>query len=144
MAVDHDTQHAGEVRLIEAQRYARFIEIGTYVGLLMLVLGFAAYVSGLLEPFVPMDRLPELWNQPVDRYLALTQSPQGWGWLQQVMRGDFFNLLGIAVLSGCSIPPLLALIPHFLRHKNRAYAIICGLEVLLLLLAASGLLTSGH
>lgn len=139
MALNAPSTHAAE-----ADRYAQLLEWGTHAGLALLVLAFAAYVLGLLTPHVPLERLPELWNQPVGRYLALTQSPQDWGWLALAQRGDYGNLLGIALLASCSVPPLLALIPLFLRQRDRAYALFCALEVLVLLLAASGLLTSGH
>jgi len=128
----------------EAQLYARLLEWGTRAGLALLFLSFIAYVTGLLTPHVPLAQLPQLWNQPVGEYLRLTQSPQGWGWLELVSRGDFSNLLGIAVLASCSIPPLLAVIPLFRRQRAGAYAIICALEILVLLLAASGWLSAGH
>jgi len=128
----------------EARRYAGLLEWGTRVGLALLFLSFIAYLSGLLAPHVPLEQLPQLWNQPVDEYLRRTQSPQGWGWLALATRGDFSNLLGIAVLASCSIPPLLAAIPLFRRQGASAYAIICALEILVLLMAASGRLSAGH
>ncbi len=128
----------------EARRYAGLLEWGTRAGLALLFLSFIAYVTGLVVPHVPLEQLPQLWNQPVDEYLRLTQSPQGWGWLGLVTRGDFINLIGIALLASCSIPPLLAVIPLFRRQRATAYAIICVLEILVLLLAASGWLNAGH
>lgn len=129
---------------IEARRYATLLEWGARAGLALLFLSFIAYVSGLLAPHVPLERLPELWSLPVGDYLQATQSPQGWGWLALVGRGDFSNLLGIALLSSCSLPPLLAMIALFREQRATAYAIICALEVLVLLLAASGWLSAGH
>lgn len=128
----------------EARLYARLLAWGTRAGLALLFLSFVAYVTGLLVPHVPLEQLPQLWNQPVDVYLQATASPQGWGWLGLALRGDFSNLVGIAVLASCSIPPLLAVIPLFRRQGARAYAIICALEILVLLLAASGWLSAGH
>lgn len=128
----------------EARRYAGLLEWGTRAGLALLFLSFIAYISGLLTPHVPLEQLPQLWNQPVGEYLRLTQSPQGWGWLALAAKGDFSNLVGIALLASCSIPPLLAVIPMFRRQGARAYAIICALEILVLLLAASGWLSAGH
>ena len=62
-------------------RYARLLDWGTRIGLLLLVASFAVYVSGVLPSQVPLQRLPELWHQPVARYLALTGAPTGWQWL---------------------------------------------------------------
>lgn len=126
----------------EARRYAVLLAWGTRAGLLLLVLAFAVYLTGLLPSHVPPERLPQLWQLPVRDYLRATHSPSGWCWLGLLGQGDYANLPGIVLLTSCSIPPLLAVIPLFARQRARAYVIICLLQVLVLLLAASGLL--GH
>ncbi len=128
----------------EAERYARLLDWGTRVGEWTLLLTFAAYLLGVLEPLVPLDQLPSVWNLPVKDYLQRTGTPTGWGWLALATKGDLANLIGIAVLAGCSLPPLLALIPLYLRHRNHVYAIICARVGSVLVMAASGLLTGGH
>lgn len=128
----------------EALRYALLLNWGTRVGITILVCSFAAYLLGLLPHHVPLDRLPAVWNQPVATYLQLTGTPTGWGWLSLTDKGDMLNMIGIALLAGCSILPLLAVIPQFLKRRDFAYAAICALIVGVLLLAASGVLTSGH
>ena len=128
----------------EQLRYARWLEWGTRVGLVLLISLFAAYVAGLVEPHVPHARLSEVWNLPVSQFLAATGLPAGWGWLQHVHRGDIANLVGIGLLAGASVLALLALVPLYLRSGDRLYAGLCLAEVLVLLLAASGLLTAGH
>jgi len=128
----------------EALRYARLLERGTWLGLVLLLLSFLAYVSGWWDPHVPLQRLPQLWQLPVGAYLQASSGPQGWAWLALATRADYANLLGIAVLASCSIPSLLAVIPLFVRQGTWAYAIICMLEIAVLLLAASGWLGAGH
>lgn len=128
----------------DARRYALLLDWGTRVGLLLLALSFTAYLFGLLPHHVPLEQLPGLWNLPVDTYLARTNTPKDWGWLALSFHGDISNLLGIALLASCSLPPLLALIPLFLKQRDVVYAVICALEAIVLLLAASGVLTSGH
>ena len=61
-----------------------------------------------------------------------------------MLKGDVSNLIGISILAGCSVPPLLALIPLYIKKRDYIFATICGLIVLVLLLAASGILTAGH
>jgi len=133
-----------QLQKAEASRYALFLDWGTRLGLLVLVLGFAAYVLGFITPLVSLDELPQLWNQPVAVYLQKTGTPTGWGWLALAGKGDMLNLVGIAILAGCSIPPLLGLIPLYLQRRDYAYAGICAVIVLVLLLAASGILSGGH
>ena len=137
------TPHAQQQQA-EALRYAFLLDWGSRLGVLALFISFAAYVFGFLTPHVPLDQLPGVWNLPVAGYLQRTATPTGWGWLALVHTGDLSNLIGIALLAGCSLPPLLGLIPLYLKRRDYIYAGICTVIVLVLVLAASGLLTGGH
>ncbi len=128
----------------EQLRYARVLQWGTTVGLAVLLASFAAYVLGLAEAHVPPAKLPELWVHPVGRYLELTASPTGWGWLALIHRGDVAGLLGIAILAGCSIASLVAAVPLYAAAGDRAYVAICVAEIAVLLIAASGWFAGGH
>ncbi|MFZ5545794.1 MAG: hypothetical protein ACOZJZ_19725 [Pseudomonadota bacterium] len=125
-------------------RYARWVESGTRIGLLALVLLFFAYALGFTEPLVPHHRLAELWRLPVAEFRAATGLPTGWGWLVHARRGDVANLLGVALLAGCSVGALLALLPLYARRRERLYAALCAAEAAVILLAASGVLSAGH
>ena len=124
--------------------YASLLAWGTRLGLLLLVGSFVAYVWGLAEAHVPVSQLPELWVHPVGRFLELTQTPSGWGWLALIHKGDMAGLAGIAVLAGCSLLALLALVPLYLRRGDKAFAALCLAEVAVVVLAASGWLSAGH
>jgi hypothetical protein len=128
----------------ESRRYALLLDWSTRLGVLALLLAFAAYIFGILPPHVPLDQLPGLWNLPVDVYLQRTATPQGWGWVALAYHGDLANLVGIALLGGSSLAPLLGLMLLYAKRKDRVYAVICAVILAVLLLAASGLLTGGH
>lgn len=128
----------------EALRYAFLLDSGSRLGVIALVVSFSAYVFGFLTPHVPLEQLPSVWNLPVATYLQRTATPTGWGWLTLAGKGDFSNLIGIMLLAGCSMPPLLGLIPLYLKQRDYVYAGLCSAIVLVLLLAASGILTGGH
>lgn len=128
----------------EQLRYARVLDWSSKVGLVVLLLSFGAYLTGLMEAHVPPERLPELWIHPVGRYLELTQSPTGWGWLSLIHLGDMAGLLGIAILSGGSVACLLALVPLYAARGDRAFVAICLAEVSVVVLAASGWLSGAH
>jgi hypothetical protein len=141
----NETSHENtQLQKLEAARYALLLDWGTRLGLVVLVLGFAAYVFGFVTPLVSLEQLPQLWNKPVAVYLSSTGTPTGWGWLALAGKGDMLNLVGIAILAGCSLPPLLGLIPLYLKRRDYAYAAICAVIVLVLVLAASGILSGGH
>jgi hypothetical protein len=140
MGINDSLPQASEIH----QRYATLLDWGTRAGLLLLILSFAAYAFGVLTPHVPVEQLPHVWNLPVATYHEVTHTPKEFDWTAFIRHGDRINMIGIAVLAGCSLPPLLALIPLFLRRRDIFYAIVCALEVVVLLLAASGVLTAGH
>ena len=128
----------------EALRYAYLLDWGTRLGVLALIVSFAAYVFGVLTPHVPLEQLPSVWNLPVDAYLRQTSTPTGWGWVVLAYKGDLSGLIGISILAGCSLPPLLGLIPLYLKRRDYVYAGICAAVIAVLVLAASGVLTGGH
>jgi len=128
----------------EASLYALFLDWGARVGVMALLFSFAAYLFGILPPHVPLEQLPSVWNLPVSAYVERTGTPTGWNWLALAHRSDLSNLIGISLLAGCSLPPLLGLIPLYLKRRDYVYAGICALVATVLVLAASGLLTGGH
>lgn len=126
---------------LEAQeRYGRWLAWGTRLGLALLVLGFVAYVAGFVAPHVPIERLPELWGRPASELLEQTGVRPGWGWAAVIHRSDMLVLAAIALLASCSIPCLAAVIAIFRARGERILAVICVLEIAILVLAASGLL----
>lgn len=129
---------------VEQLRYARWLDRLSRTGLVLLVASFVAYAFGWLPAHVPVERLPEVWALPVGEYLQRTGAPTGWGWLELAAHGDVSGLVGIALLAGCSLPCLLALVPLYQRRGDKALAWLCVAEVAVVLLAASGLLGGGH
>lgn len=127
----------------EQLAYAQLLDIGMKVGLLVLTVTFAVYVTGVLAPVVPVDDLPRYWSLPVKEYLAATEMHGGWSWLRLLGRGDCLNFIGVALLAGVTIPCYLAIIPILFRKKDVIYVGIVIIEVLVLVLAASGVLTAG-
>lgn len=126
------------------RRYATLLDWGAKTGFAVAVVAFAAYVSGVLPAHVALEQLPVLWTQSLEAYLAETGAPTGWGWLAQLGHGEHAGIAGIAILSGCSIPCLLAVMPLFAKRGEKVMATVCALVVAVLLLAASGILTAGH
>lgn len=122
----------------EQLAYAKVLHWSTIIGFAALVITFAAYMSGILPGFVPLEQLPHLWNLPTDKFIAATHMPTGWGWFMAMGKGDFASQLGIAILSGCSIACILVIMPGYIREKNRIYLAICVLEILVLLASAAG------
>lgn len=128
----------------EQVAYAKVLQAGMIFGFVVLVVAFGLYVFGVLEPFVPHDQLPNYWKLPAKEYLHATGAPTGWGWASLVNRGDYSTFIGIAILSLVTIVCYLRIIPMFHRNGDKPYLVISILEVVVLALAASGLLVAGH
>lgn len=128
----------------EELAYARAMAIGSNLGFVILVIGFLLYAFGLVDAQVPVADLPTLWKLPATEYLARTGLPTGWGWVGLLPKGDMLGLLGIAVLSAVSLPCFVLIGVRYLRAGDKAFLAIAVLEVAVLVLAASGILTAGH
>ena len=125
---------------IEQAITARWIEIGVRLGFVVLAATFALYVLGLVEPLVSPQALVRLWQLPVDRYVAATGAPTGSGWLRLLIKGDYLNLLGVALFALVTLACYARMVPLFLRQGRRTQALFALLQVLVLLVAASGLI----
>jgi hypothetical protein len=123
--------------------YANILNKGMMIGLLCLVVTFAVYALGVLEPRIPLAKVQEYWVMPVDEYLELSGIHAGWAWTGQLGKGDMLNFAPIAFLSGLTIICYLAIVPGLLRKKDKAYVVLALLEVLVLAVAASGILGAG-
>lgn len=122
--------------------YARWLAWGTRVSLALLVGCFFVYVLGFAEPLVPVHELARLWTLPVGEYIAASGAPLGWRWLGYLGKGDYLNLVGIALLCLITVPCYARIVPLLLK-SDRLLATLAILQILVLLTAASGLL-SGH
>ena len=134
----------GKLKATEEQiAYARLLDKGMKVGLLSIIVTFIIYMSGILPPHIAINDLPKYWGMSVKQYLKATHIHTGWSWLGMLGNGDFLNLIGIAFLAGLTIICFLRIIPILFGKKNFAYGIIAIIEVLVLVLAASGILKAG-
>jgi len=135
----NETTKASEEQIV----YANLLSKGMLFGLAVLIITFLVYMSGILPSYIPIEELPQHWGKRVYTFNQDLGLPTGWGWLKNVGKGDYLNFVGIAILSGLTIVCYSAIMPILKRRKDTAYFVIAFLEVLVLVLAASGLLKSG-
>lgn len=124
--------------------YAKILEWGMYFGLLILFITFGLYTFGILDPYIPLDKVPEYWSYNVNDYLKHAEIKAGWAWLGMLKYGDFINFIGIAMLAGVTILCYAAIVPTLLKNNDKVYAILAVIEVIILSAAASGILAVGH
>jgi len=127
----------------EQVTYANMLFYGCWSGLAIMVVTYVLYVTGIITPHIPLKTIPLLWSEPVGTYLELGQVPHGWGWTALIANGDFLNFVGIVFLAGMTILCYIPLIPAYLKRKQTSFALLALAEIIVLLVAASGLVGSG-
>ena len=127
----------------EQLAYAKLLDLGMKAGLLTLIVTFCIYVFGIFSPHIPVNELPNYWKLPVREYLRAANIHTGWSWLSMVGKGEFLNFIPIVFLAGVTILCYLRIIPILFRKKDTIYAVLAIVEVLVLVLAASGVLKAG-
>ena len=127
----------------EQLKYATLLMYGAWSGILTLAVTFFLYVSGVLTSFIPPSQIPQYWGMKASDYLLATGAPHGFGWANMLGYGDYLNYIGLALLGTLTIAGYLILLPAYLKKKDMAYTAIVIIEVLVLSLAASGILKVG-
>lgn len=135
---------AREIKATEEQlTYAGLLDTSMKIGLVALIITFIIYLTGIFSPYIPVNDLPKYWGMSVHEYLEATGIHSGWTWLGLLDRGDFLNFLAIAFLAAITILCYIRIIPILFRKKDTVYAVLAVVEVLVLVLAASGIFKVG-
>ncbi|MFC1821720.1 DUF1634 domain-containing protein [Thermodesulfobacteriota bacterium] len=125
--------------------YANLLFIGAWTGIALMIITYFLYVAGIISPHVDITVITQNWNKGVDEYLSISHSPHGWGWIKLLNKGDFLNYLGLVFIAVLTIICYIFLIIGYRKRKDWAYFAISLIEVLVLVLAASGILgVGGH
>lgn len=125
--------------------YSKILNTGMLIGLAGLAITFILYASGIMGPLIPLEKVQTYWVLSVHEYLELSGMQAGWAWFGKLQFGDMLNFLPIAFLSLLTIVCYTAIIPGLIRKKDTAYVVIAVLEIIVLAVAASGILgTGGH
>jgi hypothetical protein len=129
----------------EQVTYANLLFIGAWTGILIMMITYLIYITGIVSPHVDIALIIQNWDKGVNEYLQITNTPNGLGWLRLLHKSDFLNFVGIALLGVLTIICYLFLIFGYKKRKDWIYVFICLLEITVLAVAASGILgTGGH
>jgi len=138
-------QNTTDMELVsqEQKNYATLLSYGCWIGIGIMVLTYFLYLSGIIDPYISIDKVSDLWHLSASEFSHRLDIPRGWGWAGLLGYGDFLNFIGIAIMGALTIVGYLMLIPAYIKKKDFLFTSIAILEVLVLLLAASGILGGG-
>jgi hypothetical protein len=140
VAKEHgESVQAGPEQLL----YASILEKGMYLGLLILLITYGIYMVGIPGPYLQHAQVPQLWGLSVTDYLHSAKIEAGWAWTGMLGYSDFLNFVGIAMLAAVSIACFIAIVPLLVRNGDRVYAVLAVAEIIILSVAASGILGAG-
>jgi hypothetical protein len=120
--------------------YARWLDRATKGGFAFSLVAFLLYVSGLVPAFLPPADLPRYWSLPVDRFIAATGAPQQWAWLGMIGYSDVLNLAAVAAFALVTPVCYARLLPKLFAQRDWLQLALACAQVLILAVAASGLL----
>lgn len=123
--------------------YANLLFWGSWAGIAIMFITYFIYLSGALTPHAEISVVTQNWGKGVHEFMQITNAPHGWGWVNLIGQGDYINFIGLSLLALLTIVCYLVLIPGYVRRGEKVFAAICIAEVLVLSLAASGLLGAG-
>lgn len=123
----------------EQDRYASILLICSWAGIVVMVVTFMLYMAGLFNPTVKASEIPLYWGLSVHKYALATHAPSGWNWLTMINHADYLNLIGLAFLGSVSVIGYISLFIAYLRNKDLPYIFMVGLEIVVIVSAASGI-----
>lgn len=125
--------------------YATILDKVSNVGLIILIGSYIAYAFGFLEPLVPLADMPTAWKLSLDEFIATTGAPVSWDWVYLLDKGDYLTFVGISILAGVTIVCYIAIFFKALTGPTpKVITGIIAIELVLLIFAASNLISGGH
>lgn len=125
----------------EQRRYSTYLLYGAWLGMGIMLLTYALYLSGAVKPYVPLEDVTEYWSQSSQQYLSRGEVPAKWGWIKLVGYGDFINFVGIALMGLLTVGGLLMLLVAYVRRRDWPFIAIVFVQLLVLAASISGVLT---
>ncbi len=124
--------------------YAQVLERVSSIGFAFLAIGYLVYVLQLLPFSVPIEAIAANWHLNASDMQHKLHTPLGWsfsdGTLAALLKGDIVSYLSIFYLAMATIVCLVFATTIFYREKNYIYTTITLLQVIVLIVAATGLI----
>ena len=129
----------------EQEIYGTILMKGVVTSLSVLCLAFMAYFISLLTAYISYESFVNNWSLPMHEYHKAVglEIGTGWAWVSQLTYPDLASLVTVMYLSSITLICYLKILPIFFKRKDKIYFILTMAEIVVLCVAASGILKAG-
>ncbi|KAA6231698.1 hypothetical protein EKD00_03115 [Chlorobium phaeovibrioides] len=127
----------------EQLAYAGVLDKLSHFAILFLTGSYAAYIFQLLPRKVSIADIAANWHLRASLMQEKLDAPLGWSFMsgmESFWRGDALSYFAIILICMIPVVCLLVTAPAFFREKRPVFGVIAILQVLILLVAATGVL----
>ncbi|NTU92493.1 MAG: DUF1634 domain-containing protein [Chlorobiaceae bacterium] len=127
--------------------YAKTLEFVSHSVIVVMAVGYLFYLLQLLPLGLPIETIAGNWHLSSAELHDTMQVPCGWSCfssLSTLLHGDSVSYASVVFLAMATTLCLATAIWAFFSEKNYFYAAMATLQVVVLLLAASGIFSSGR
>jgi hypothetical protein len=127
--------------------YAKTLDIVAHAVMLVIGIGYLLYILRLLPLTVPIETIAGNWQLSSSELQSKLHVFCGWSCftsLPVLLHGDAVSYASVVMLSMATLFCLVTAVMAFFREKNHLFLMIAILQVVVLLVAASGVMTLGH
>jgi len=124
-------------------RYARMLAWVAAAGQVALFAGYIVYLSGVLPPALPPERIAQEWHLSAAEFTRKLELQTGWSWIRRIGTGDavsYATVIFLALSTNICLPVAAV---RYIREGDGKYGAIVILQTIVLLIAASGLVAAG-
>ncbi len=107
-------------------------------GLVLSLLVFTIYVTGLIPSTVSPSDSAELWSGSSKEYLAETGLAFSPGWFRTITNGYFLSTAALAILASTALPTLAALGIRWFFRRDFLYGSMAVMISAVLIFAIAG------
>jgi len=110
-------------------------------GLVSMSVLFVVYAAGWVPAAIPIGEVSTYWAMDASTYAVTAGVPTGWQWIRFLDDGGVLAFLGAILFPVSATIAALAAAAFFARHRVGVYALIALAEAVVLVIAATGVLT---
>lgn len=127
--------------------YAKTLDFMAHTVIMVMAAAYFIYLFQLLPLGVPVETIAGNWHLSSAELQAKLDLPCGWSCfasMPALLHGDALSYASVILLSLATTICLVTAIAMFFSERNLLFSIMAALQVVVLLVAASGFFSSGR